>query len=72
MGLFLVRVAKGSRIVIEQTRVNDEVWLPKSATVAAGARLLLVKGIRVDAQIDFSNYRKFQTDSQIVGFQEKK
>ena len=27
LGLFLARVHKGSRIVIEQTRVNDEVWL---------------------------------------------
>lgn len=71
-GLALLRIAKGSRIVIEQTRVNDEIWLPKRATVSASARLLLVKGMRIESQFDFSGYKKFQADSRIVGFQEKK
>ncbi|MGD0498578.1 MAG: hypothetical protein ABSC23_09105 [Bryobacteraceae bacterium] len=71
-GLFFVRLSKGSRIVLEQTRVNGEVWLPRRVTVTAGARLLLVKGMRIDLQIDYSDYKKFQAESKIVGFQEKK
>ena len=72
IGLALVRIANGSRIMIEQTRVNDEIWLPKRAVVTAAARVLLVKGARIDARFDFSDYKKFQADSRIVGFQEQK
>ena len=28
-GLFLARLNPGARLVMEQTRVNDEIWLPK-------------------------------------------
>jgi hypothetical protein len=41
-------------------------------TLAAGARVLLVKGMRVDMQIDFSAYKKFQADSRILSTGEVK
>lgn len=66
LGVFLVRVSKGSRVVLEQTRVNGEVWLPKKWIIKASARIFLVRNIRVDAQYDFSEYKKFQADSRIV------
>jgi hypothetical protein len=66
LGLFLVRLSKGSWVVIELTEVNNEVWLPKRVTLTADARVLLVKGMRVDMQIDFSAYKKFQADSRIL------
>ena len=66
LGLFLVRLSKGSRITIELARVNNEVWLPKRVAVTAGARVLLVKGLRIDTQIDFSAYKKFQAESRIL------
>lgn len=65
-GLFLVRVNKGARFVVEQTRVNDEVWLPKRMQAALDARLALVKKFRGELNITFDNYRKFQSDSRIV------
>ena len=71
-GLAIVRVAKGSRIVMEQTRVNEEIWLPKRIVVTANARLFLVKSTRIDVRYDYSEYKKFQADSRIVGYQEKK
>jgi hypothetical protein len=39
VGLFLVRLAKGSHAAFEQTRVNDEVWLPQRVQEFASARL---------------------------------
>jgi hypothetical protein len=72
LGLFLVRLAKASRIVIELARVNNEVWLPKQVAVTAGARVLLVKGMRFDMQMDFSGYKKFQADSRILSTGEVK
>src|SRR5215831_17455833 len=46
-GLFLARFHKGSRLMLEQTRVNDEVWLPAHVTVKIDARLALLKGFNV-------------------------
>jgi len=66
LGLFLVRLNKGARFILEQTRVNDEVWLPKHIQVALDARLALVKKFRGQVDVTYSNYRKFQSDSRIV------
>jgi len=65
-GGFLVRVAKGGHLSLEQTRVNDEVWLPKHFTMEASARLMLVKGFHKALDMTFSDYKKFQTDSRMV------
>jgi len=66
IGGILVRLAKGSCATFEETRVNDEVWLPKQITLDGSARLLLVVGARAQIDIAFSNYRKFQADSRLV------
>jgi len=66
LGLFLLRLAKGSRIAIEFAEVNNEVWLPKQVTASAAARLLLVKSMRMSMQFDFSGYKKFQAESHVV------
>jgi hypothetical protein len=66
VGLFLVRVAKGSRAAFEQTRVNDEVWLPRRVQVFASARLGLLKVLHVEQEIGYSKCREFQTDSPII------
>ncbi|HUI77961.1 MAG TPA: hypothetical protein VLY24_08585 [Bryobacteraceae bacterium] len=71
LGGFLLRVSKGSHLVIEQTRVNNEVWLPKEVSLHAIARLLLVKGLNRDMHFTFSDYKKFQTDSRVVALGEK-
>lgn len=65
-GGFLVRVARGGRLMLEQTRVNDEVWLPKRFTMEASARLMLVKRYHKALDMTFSDYKKFQTDSRVV------
>ena len=62
----LLRVAPGSSMHFEQTRVNDEIWLPSSMLVRFEARLALVKLLRGEYDIRYSNYRKFQSDSKIV------
>jgi hypothetical protein len=38
-GLFLVRLDPGARIRFDETRVNDEVWLPRWISITASARL---------------------------------
>ena len=65
-GLFLARIAKGAHLTIEQTRLNDEVWLPLHLRFSASATLGLVKKLNVEQDTTFKNFRKFQTDCQVV------
>jgi hypothetical protein len=69
-GLFVLRIPPGAAISFSQTRVNSEVWLPKRVEVRADARLGLLKTFRVGFDVAYSNYRKFQTESQVVGVEE--
>ena len=65
-GLFLLRVHKGSRIVIEQTRVNNEVWLQKHIALNAEFRLALLKNFAFNVDITDSDYRKFGSNTKII------
>jgi hypothetical protein len=59
----LARVHKGARIAFERRKVNGEVWLPATASYSFKARVALVKMLRRDATLEFSNYRKFTVDT---------
>jgi hypothetical protein len=65
-GGVIARMNKGAVLEFEQTRVNDEVWLPSRVHVNFDARLALVKSLRRAIDISFSDYRKFHSDSRIV------
>ena len=69
-GLFLARIGKGAQLHLEQTRVNDEVWLPRQINIRADAKLGLLKTFRMGLEIAYGNYRKFQTESNIVDIEE--
>jgi hypothetical protein len=71
-GLFLARFHKGSRFLLEQTRVNDEVWLPRQLTVKIDVRLALLKNFNVDVEQTFRDYKKFRATTKIVGVGEVK
>jgi len=66
LGLFLVRVAKGARSVLEQARVNDQVWLPRRVQAFASVRLGLLKVLYIQQEVSYSRCREFQTDSPII------
>ena len=72
VGWVLARIHKGARVVLEQTRVNDEVWLPRHLTFKVDVRVALLKGFNVDGEQDFRDYKKFRTSSKIVGMGEIK
>jgi len=65
-GVFLARFHKGSRIIIEQTRINDEVWLPQHVAVKIDVRLALLKNFNVEDDITYRDYKKFRTGTRIV------
>ena len=63
-GGFLLRLAKGSHVTVENTRVNNEVWLPKRVDIKGSVRVALVHVMRGEIIYTFSDYKKFQTDSR--------
>jgi hypothetical protein len=62
----LARIYKGTRVHVEYTYVNGEVWLPKRESFSVSGRILLVKGLREEGDSAYSNYKKFSTDSRIL------
>lgn len=64
----LARLHKGSRASLLRRKINGEIWLPALARFSGSARLLLFKGLRMDALSEYSDYRKFQvaTSTDIV------
>jgi hypothetical protein len=65
-GFFLVRIHKGAQIRFEQTRVNDEIWLPRRMSLNASARVALVANGVIDWESTFSNYKKFTSGVRIL------
>lgn len=66
LGWFLARIHKGSRLLLDQTRVNDEVWLPRHVAVKIDVRLALLKNFNVEADMTYRDYKKFRTDTKVV------
>ena len=66
LGLFLVKLHKGMHIYMEQTRVNNEVWLPKFVKGNMDARIAWHTA-RMDFETTYSNYKKFTADAKITG-----
>jgi hypothetical protein len=65
-GLVLARLHKGSRVVIEQTWVNDEVWLPQHMVVKVDARVALLKEFNIEQDVTYRDYKKFRADTKVV------
>lgn len=66
LGWVLARLHERSRIHIEQTWVNDEVWMPNRIFLNLDGRVLLVKGFAMEMEITYRDYRKFRVDTKIT------
>ena len=65
-GFVLARVHKGTRVLVELTKINDEVWLPKHVQFHLDARIALIKGYNEDVEVNFRDYKKFRTATKIT------
>ena len=70
-GLGLASVKEGTSFILEQQKINDELWLPSMSDGNIGARVLF-KGIRQRNVDHYSNYKKFKSDTRILGVEEVK
>jgi hypothetical protein len=62
-GGLLASIRKGATLVMEQAKMNNEVWLPSYIEAHFSARLLLVASALGDYTSRFSDYRKFRVET---------
>lgn len=62
-GGLVATIQKGSSVVFDQSLVNHELWLPTSAEVHMGARVLLLKGYHLNIHVRDSDYQRFHADA---------
>src|SRR5467141_2767379 len=62
-GGLLANLQRGTSFVFEQAFENNEVWLPTYEEAHVGVRVLLVKGIKVNAVTRYSDYKKFNVET---------
>lgn len=61
-GGMVAKLKKGASFTLEQTRVNDEIWLPAVADINLSIKLLLVKGISINQLVRYTDYQKFKSE----------
>jgi hypothetical protein len=64
-GIFIGRISPGAKLSFEQTRVNDEIWLPKRSFVKGTGRII-GKKVAGEEEVHWTNFRKFHVESNIV------
>ncbi len=66
LGLGLVaKLNRGTRMVFQRRRVNDEIWLPAQSHFAGTGRILVLKGFRIDVETAYSDYKKFSVETSV-------
>ncbi len=63
-GGMLASLKEGATFVLEQDRVNNEIWLPTRADINLSIKVLMVKGINANSVIEYGNYKRFQVDAE--------
>jgi hypothetical protein len=71
-GGLLASVHKGGSLVMEQAKMNNEVWLPTSVEMHFPARVLLFASLFADYTSRFSDYKKFRVETIAVTLKNKK
>ena len=66
VGLGLARFHKGTQVVVETTKINNEVWLPKHVVFHVDVRLALFKNYNEDVKQTYRDYKKFRAETKIT------
>jgi hypothetical protein len=61
-GGLLVSLRPGAALVMEQTRMNEGLWLPRYAQVNLSVKILLFGGGDLNKTLEWSDYRHFSGD----------
>jgi hypothetical protein len=71
-GGLLASVHKGGSLVMEQARMNNEVWLPSYEEMHFSVRALLFASLSGDYTSRFSDYKKFRVETMETTLKNKK
>ncbi len=63
-GGLLASLKEGGSFVMEQERVNNEIWLPTRADINLGVKVLLVKGLNFNQIVTYGNYKRFNVEAE--------
>jgi hypothetical protein len=63
-GGLVASLKDGGSFVLEQDRVNDEIWLPTRADLNLSIKIFLVKGIDVNVAIAYGSYKRFNVEAE--------
>jgi len=62
-GGVLANLQKGTSFILEQAFINNEVWLPTYVEAHVGVRVLMVKAMKVNEVVRYSDYKKFNVET---------
>ncbi len=61
----VAKLNRGSHLVFQRRRVNNEIWLPAESHFSGTGRILVLKGFRVDVETVYSEYKKFSVETRV-------
>ena len=62
-GLFFT-LKPGAQFIIEQSRFNNEIWLPSHSEINYVGRAILFVGVNINQTIEYGDYRHFDVKSE--------
>ena len=66
VGLSLIKLKKGAELAFEQSRINDEVWMMDRFKLRFAAKIGYVLGLRREVEVQWSEFKKFATESKLI------
>ena len=58
IGWILARIERGTRFTLEQTRVENGLWMPRRITIAGAARVMIFHSKTISEELTWSGYRR--------------
>ena len=62
----LAKLNKGSTLVFERRKINDEIWLPVKSEATLNAKVLMMKGYNLREVSEYSDHKKFGVDVELI------
>lgn len=63
-GGMLASLREGATFVLEQDRINNEIWLPTRADINLSVKVLMIKGFNANVLVEYGNYKRFNVDAE--------
>jgi hypothetical protein len=58
IGWILARIVPGTRFTVEQTRVENGLWMPRRVTIAGAANVMMLYSKPIRKELTYTGYRK--------------